>query len=145
MFTAQKFCVLAGQEFRIGDIIPDELIHTEAIPRLKSSGMIAENSSGPLLTAAASIDEIPSVDVPVIKDGQTIHCLLDAEQIWLWATLLQSNVSDATDMISSVEDEDLLMVIHATDGRKGVKTVVEERVTVLRSETESETESEAEE
>jgi hypothetical protein len=151
MFTAQKFCKFAGQEFRIGEIIPDELIHREAIPRLKASGMIAEYSSGSLLTAAGSIDGSPDdmmeniqVVVPVFKDDQKIECLLDEEQIGTWATILQSNVSDAADMIASVDDEDLLMVIHATDSRKGVKTAVEERVTSLKAEEESEAAAEEE-
>ena len=55
-YKAMKLCRFAGQEFRIGEYIPEELIAKGAIRRLKDSGKIAVTAEGPLLPSADTLE-----------------------------------------------------------------------------------------
>ena len=145
MYTALQFCRFGGKEFRIGEEIPEKLLDPKAIPRLKSSGMIAEHSVSSLLSDAGSIEDEVMFEIPLIKDGETIIAKLTEEKVKIWATVLQNAATEAGAIIETIDDNDLLMVIHATDGRKGVKTAAEARAAVINAMPEEEPEEVAEE
>ena len=53
MFIAKKPCSFAGKFFRIGDAIPGELVHGQAVSFLINSGYIAKHPNPEAAAAAA--------------------------------------------------------------------------------------------
>lgn len=72
-YKAMKLCRFAGQEFRIGEYIPEELIAKGAIRRLKDSGKIAVTAEGPLLPSADTLDDEMDDDNNEDKTGEPVE------------------------------------------------------------------------
>lgn len=132
MYTALKYCNFGGKTFRIGEAIPDDLINPMAIPRLKKMGVIAEHGGGLLLSAAGSIDDTAAMfSIPIFKDDQMLMITLTEEDVKTWSTVLQKTAAEAAEIIETIDNDNLLLVIHATDGRKSVKTAAETRAAAI--------------
>ena len=134
-YVALKPCCFAGHRFRIGETVPDELIHPGNAKNAVKMGLIAEHAGE--AGTPAKTPETPVIP-PVEKMTVNIHAEegdlpLDLTQEGLQAVVdvLTSNVEGAEPIIAAMTDGDALILLHLTDTRKSVKNAAEARAKAL--------------
>ena len=134
-YVALKPCCFAGHRFRIGETVPDELVHPGNANNAVKMGLIAEQSGAAENTAHTA--ESP-VNPPEVKMTINVHAEegdlpLELTQADLQAVVdvLTSNVDDAKPVIEAMTDGDALILLHLTDTRKSIKEAAEARAKSL--------------
>lgn len=134
-YVALKPCCFAGHRFRIGETVPDELIHPGNARNAVKMGLIAEHAGE--AGAPAKTPE-PPVIPPVEKMTICIHAEegdlpldLTKEGLQAVVDVLTSKVDDAEPIIEAMTDGDALILLHLTDTRKTVKNAAEARAKAL--------------
>lgn len=127
-YVALKPCRFAGQDFRIGDKIPGDLIHQGSAKDLVAMKKIAKMDGDEITT------QEPEKNVFTIK----IHAEEGDMPLELTEASLQSvfdvltgKTTDVEEIINQMEDADALILLHITDSRKAVKTAAEARAKAL--------------
>ena len=138
-YVALKPCCFAGHSFKIGQSVPDELIHPGAANNLVKMQIIAKHGGTENRTA-------PNGDITVMihADEGDMPLDLTAESIQTIFDVLTGNATDAAAIIETMTDGDALILLHLTDSRKSVKAAAEARAKSL-NEQESETDQEGQE
>lgn len=109
MLTAQKPCSFADQAFRIGEEVPEKLVHPEARTRLIKNGVIAEAAGeGPLLPSSASIENIV---VPILADEGDTYMSMTADDIVAAIKTVQKPEAEILADIETITSEDTLILI----------------------------------
>lgn len=136
---AKKPCSFEGKKFFINDEIPANLV---ANPKdQEKMGVIAIVGDSEATTPLPQIGEI---NIPIhAEEGDLILCVT-AEELVVFTDILQIPVSKAedkqkiTDMIQNIENEDLLIMLDALDGRKHVKEEAQARAQAINAQAEPE-------
>ena len=130
-YTALKPCKFAGQGFRVGEIVPDELVHPGAGKNLIKAGVLAtlESQQTHEVKTAPVSPEI--VSVAVKTDEGTITLDVTAEGVQEIVSVLTSKVSDTEKVIDNMTDNDALILLHLCDSRKAIKEAAETRAKKL--------------
>ena len=132
-YVAIKPCKFAGQSFRIGEVVPAELIQPGAAKNLIRMGIIAEQSGELIVSKAAETKKAPQKHKVAVhaKEGDMD---LDLTQEGLQAIfdVLTGNVSAAESTINEMTDEEALILLHISDSRKSVKELAETRAKALK-------------
>ena len=133
MFIALKPCTFAGQTFLAGETIPDKLVHPNAVRRLKNQRILAvpDEQKEAVVVTAEKTETKPMFTVPILAEEGTLPVELPAEDLEVLFKVLQSNADEAGKLAAEQTNKDLLLCIHALDGRKTVKNVAKERATAL--------------
>ena len=134
-YTALKPCNFAGQNYRIGEPIPEAVLLPGAIPGLIRMGVIAASddsqpaggTTGP--TEGAERTEAVTIHVPV--DEGTLELTVTAEALQDIFTALCGNVSEADKIVKRMTDTDALVLLSLADNRKSIKAAAEERAKAL--------------
>lgn len=116
-YTALKPCKFAGQAFKIGEHIPDELVQPGAAKNLIKASVIARKES--------KTSDLISLLIPV-EEGD-LQLELTPEGIQSVFDVLNSNVTNAVAIIKEMTDVDALILIDIQDTRKSVKEATEAR------------------
>ena len=137
-YIALKPCTFAGQKFKIGDNIPNEVIVPGAVKNLVKMEVIAPAGA---MGATMPIPNGPIAVTARTEEGDMPLHLTDIglQQIF---DALTTNVEGAESIIETMTDGDALILLHICDNRKGVKAAAEDRAKALD---ESEAEEEAQE
>ena len=125
-YIALKPCRFAGQSFKIGNPVPEQVVHPGAVKNLVKMGVIsfadapntnqdAEMTTGEVITVNVNAEE-GVMPLGLTKEG--LQAIFD---------VLTSNVDDAEAIISEMTDGDALILLHISDGRKSIKTAAETR------------------
>ena len=131
MFIALKPCKFAGQSFLTGEVVPTELVDVKAVRRLKRQHILAE-ADGETQKATVQAPEGKQLfAVPVLTKDGTLSVELTAEDLEILFTVLQKNANDAGNIVAEQTNKDLLLCIHALDGRKTVQSAAKEKATAL--------------
>ena len=130
MFIANKPCTFYGQDFKIGEVVPAELIDVKAVKSLKQMRVIVEAGEQKGSVVAPVANGVFAVPV-ITKDG-TLSVELTAEALHVLFTVLQENADNAAELVEAQEDKDLLLCIHALDKRKTVQNIAKEKATALK-------------
>ena len=130
-YTALKPCKFAGQGFRVGEIVPDELVHPGAGKNLIKAGVLAtlESQQTHEVKTAPVAPEI--VSVAVKTDEGTITLDVTAEGVQDIVSVLTSKVSETEKVIDNMTDNDDLILLHLCDSRKAIKEAAETRAKKL--------------
>ncbi|MBQ5659069.1 MAG: hypothetical protein IIV02_06050 [Peptococcaceae bacterium] len=131
MFIALKPCRFAGQKFLSGETIPGELVHPDAVRRLKRQRILAEANEQNNVVAVRKTETVPMFTVPILAKEGTLPVELPAEDLEALFMVLQKSADNAAKIIKEQENKDLLLCIHALDNRKSVKDVAKERAEAL--------------
>ena len=136
-YICQKTLTLFGTEYQPGAIIPAEAVLGSRVRSLMTCGYIVDEATGN--TAPAPAEEDPDdgmVHVPVM---QGVHDELDIpitkDDAALIFCLMQETAEKAIWEVNEINDENVLIVIHATDSRKSVKNAAKERASSLHTTT----------
>ena len=139
-YVALKPCCFAGHRFRIGETVPDELVHPGNANNAVKMGLIAEQAgeAGTPAKAPESPVNPPAATMTVNIHAEEGDLPLDLTQEGLQAVVdvLTSNVDDAEPIIEAMTDGDALILLHLTDNRKSIKAAAEARAQALNEDSE---------
>ena len=116
MFIAQKPCSFAGRKFKIGETIPEGLVHEKAIPRLKKGGILAVVGEGLLLPSTTTLEEPRMVDVPILADEGEAIMDMTVEDLQAGVRAVQLSDDDLLKEIETIESGDVLIFIDVIRG-----------------------------
>lgn len=132
-FVALKPCCFAGQRFKIGETVPDELVHPGAANNLVKMQVIAEQGeTNPQQTPARASTIAISIRM---KDGD-MPLELTIEGLQSVFDVLAGETAGAEEIIEKMTDGDALILLHASDKRKAVKAAAEARAAAINADQE---------
>ena len=140
-YVAIKPCRFGGQSFRIGDVVPSELLHKGAVKNLLKMGRIAAENGE---IASEPVNESPNNPITVViraEEGD-MPLELTAEGLQAVFDVLTSTATQAEPVIGSMTDGDALILLHLSDSRKTIKEAAEARAKALNAEPAEEEEKE---
>lgn len=137
-YVACKPCNFAGQAFRIGDIIPADIVQPGIAKRLIAMGRIAaaDGTATETKTAEPEKTEPATIEIVIHANEGDMPLEVTKEGIQAVFDVLTDKVSAAEKTIEAMEDPDALILLHIADGRKSVKELAETRAKALNSEAE---------
>lgn len=98
------------------------------------AGRMAELQGGAArldVTDPGAYDGMVTIPVKGASDGQYTAIPASVEEIQKVFVIMQLNAEDAARAVSGVESENVLILLHAADSRKTVKTAAKERADKL--------------
>lgn len=130
VYTALKPCSFAGQSFKIGELVPDEVIQPGAGKNLVKMGVLAAGEAVEAQTGEP-FEPVDVVKVAIKHDGETIVLDVTADGIQDVFSVLTSKVAEVDHIIDNMDDPEALILLHASDSRKAVKEAAETRAKKL--------------
>lgn len=126
---AKKPCSFGGKSFFIGEEIPSELVIDPKAQEMMGKIVIAGDASkaGSASSVAISV-HVEEGDMPLEISNTGLQEIFD---------VLTGNVEDGEAIINKMTDDDALILLHLTDGRKSIKAAAEARAKALNENTES--------
>lgn len=134
-YVALKPCCFAGQRFKIGESVPDELIHPGAVNNLVKMQIIAEQDG----TTTKETDNIqpPAITIDIHAEEGDLPLELTNEGLQAVFDVLTGKTAEAEAVIERMTDGDALILLHISDSRKAVKAAAEARAKAISREEES--------
>lgn len=139
---AQKPCSFGGRKFFVGNEIPVEMVTNPKKQERMGVIAISEGKSESLRTGYAimpdSIRSFPGdlghmqVSIPIETESGPQALSLNPESITEALRIMQMDVKDAEKVIDTVEDENVLIILHACDSRKGIKSASEKKALTMQ-------------
>lgn len=147
-YIAQKPCSFAGISFKIGETVPGELIVPGAIKSLLKMNILSVNGQNEI--PEVTTKTVERIEIKAKTDEGYLLLSLTPEGLQNIFDVLLCNLNDAAAIISQMTDGDALILLHLSDGRKGVKEAAETRAKEIAEEsnengTESDLTAESEE
>lgn len=137
-YVALKPCCFAGHRFRIGETVPDELVHPGNADNAVKMGLIArqpgEATQTVAQTAAKVCTAVETMSVTIHAEKGDMDLNLTAKGLQAVVDVLTSKVEDAEPIVAAMTDADALILLHCTDNRKSVKVAAETRAQALNEE-----------
>lgn len=141
-YIALKPCRFAGQAFKIGETVPEELISAGAAKNLVKMGKIS-SMDGEAPKSSSDGENSVSVTVKAEEGNMTLELSKDGlQQIF---DALTANVENAEKVVKEMTDNDALILLHMSDNRKSIMAAVEARAKALNEPAEEETPDEEQE
>lgn len=132
---AKKPCSFGGKSFFIGDEIPSELvIDPKAQEMMGKLVIVGDASTGAQKAVTAPVS---SVSIVVHAEEGDMPLEISTTELQKIFDVLTGNVEDGEDIIKEMTDDDALILLHITDGRKSIKAAAEARAKALNENTES--------
>lgn len=130
-YICTKACNIGGVAYKKGDAIPFNAVLPNRERALIKQGYITHASNaftGPINDSK----EVIYINIPInTKDG-VIELPMKPVDIITAVKILQLNADDAAKAVSNVENEETLVLIDTLDQRKTVKTIIADRVALLK-------------
>lgn len=133
-YLCEKQLSIGGVTYNAGDVISDGVILPERTGKLMRSGYIAEIGGESPEKQIENTEKSKQFNIPLFKDHRIIMASLDEEAVKTWSFVLQKNASEAVEIIDTINNDELLKVIHATDSRKSIKAAAESRAAIINVE-----------
>ena len=125
-YVCAKALRISGVDYAPGDAIPDGAIRPERVRVLKTSGFIGELAEEVEPPADKKPEEkvvIEQVTIPVkAEDGREMEVSLVLSGVVKVFEVMQMPEEDAVKEIAGIEDENILITIHATESREAAKS-----------------------
>lgn len=145
-YVALKPCCFAGHRFRIGETVPDEVVHPGNANNAVKMGLIArqpgETTNAAEIPADTENATVETMSVNIHAEEGDLTLNLTAEGLQAVVDVLTGNVENAEPIVAAMTDADALILLHAADYRKGVKVAAEARAQALTEEAEETEETE---
>lgn len=126
-YIIRKPMDIAGKRRSIGEVLNDEEVNQSRVYSLVKSGYLSEVRTMPeLVHIPMGMPEGTSSIIIPIKQGE-FEVEITAEDVVHVFGILQETVDIAAERIKSIEKEEILILIDATDSRKGVKVAAAEQ------------------
>ena len=133
-YIVRKPMYIAGQQRIIGEVLNDEEVNQLRVYSLVKSGYLAEvNTMAEAVYHPIEMQQGGvSITIPIKQGDSSFQVDLTADEVVQVFEILQGNVEQAAECIKTIEKEEVLILIDATDSRKGIKTAAVEQAKKLR-------------
>ena len=132
-YVALKPCCFAGQNFKIGETVPDAIVHPGNANNLVKMGVIAEQNTTPQEPVVVH-EPLDTMAVVIHAEEGDMPLNLTAEGLQAVVDVLTGTVDDAEPVIAAMTDGDALILLHVADNRKSIKAAAESRAQALNAE-----------
>lgn len=142
---AQKPCNFCGKRFFVGDEIPAELVvspKTQAklgVLTIYNDGGVVPGAPlevtldvGEVIVPLRAVEDQTQVTIPIEAETGIQTISVAPESIIEALRIMQRDVKEAEKVIENVEDEDVLIILHACDSRKGIKNASEKKALAMQ-------------
>lgn len=131
-YIALKPCSFAGLNYRIGESVPDVVLHPGAIKSLVKMGVIAEGVNKPEeITPISESAPVETCTITVNTDAGETALVITTGGIQDIFTVLTGKVEEAEAVINGMTEGDALFLLHMADGRKSIKAAAEARAKAI--------------
>lgn len=138
-YLCRKQISIGGRTYTPGEVIPDGVVLDERADRLKMCKYIAEikDEVPAELVPSASVEftepenTVVFIEVGEPESEEKVSIPATPEEIQQVFAILQMNAEDGVKAISDVKDENVLILIHASDSRTTVKKAAEKQAGTL--------------
>lgn len=131
-YLCNKLLAIGGKTYHPGEVIPDGVILPERSGKLMRSGHISEMKGETGQNAVPGADEtVIQIVVKASADGSEEAILARPEEIRRVFSVMQMDAADGVKVIAEVEEENVLILLHAADSRKTIKGAARERIDKL--------------
>jgi DUF438 domain-containing protein len=132
-YIANKPCSFNGKKYFIGEEIPaDSISNPQAQEKL---GIITiANGEGVVAELRATEPGAYEGVVPIVistEEGESMSLPMTPEEIQQVVTIQQLSAENAIKAVAEVTNENILILVHAIEGRKTVKEAAKKRVDSL--------------
>lgn len=135
-FICAKGLTLGGVAYTPGEDIPAGAVLPSRVRALVRQGYIvakAEAAPAPAQEPQEPVQVPAPITIPLTKDGGVYEVVATPEDIITAISVMQLTLEEATKVIETIESEETLILIHALDSRKGIKTAASERAEALEA------------
>ena len=130
-YVCTKALRISGVDYAPGDAIPDGAIRPERVRALKTSGFIGELTEEVAPPADKKPEEKVVIEPVKAEDGREMEVSLVLSGVVKVFEVMQMPEEDAVKEIAGIEDENILITIHATESREAVKAAAKSRAVEL--------------
>lgn len=130
---ALKPCSFGGKKFYIGDEIPAEFVSNPSAQVQMGTIASVEVESEVVIEDTIVIPE-PTLSIIVKKDDEELTLEPTDKGIQAVFNVLIGKTTDAEAIISKMDDEDALILLHLSDSRRTVREMAETRAKELTGE-----------
>lgn len=129
----------SGKDYAIGEKIPDGVVMPKRAKALIASGHLTElteatNNNALNPTSNELLDDT-LINIPINTDNGPIQLKMSSQSVISSLTIVQLTVDAANEAVKKVQDDDVLILLHAIERRKGVLKVIEEQHATLAAQT----------
>lgn len=134
---AQIPCTFAGKKYLIGEEIPADVVENPESQAKRGVLAVMNDGEGAAPADIGSTVGEVKFTIPIHLPDQDYDVSVTEEELTVFTNVLQMGVKTTdekakiAEIVSTVESEDLLILMDAVDGRKVVKDAVKERVDAL--------------
>lgn len=133
-FICAKGLTLGGVTYAPGQDIPAGAVLPSRVRALVRQGYIVAKTEAAPVPAQEPQEPVivpAPITIPLTKDGGVYEVVAAPEDIITAISVMQLTLEEATKVIETTESEEALILIHALDSRKGVKTAASDRAEAL--------------
>lgn len=134
-YVCVKALRLNGVDFKPGEIIPDGAVRSGRERALKSTGYISEVGDGDGTPVVATQPVVPvggAIEVNVkAESGDVMKITLTQDEAVAVFEALQMTVDESVAAIEKESRENVLIMLHSLDARKGVKSAAKSKAIEL--------------
>lgn len=125
----------SGKDYAIGDVVPDGIVIPKRARTLIVSGHLTEVPAC-VPPKAATVDsngvsDVNPINIPINTENGSMTLTMSPSGITAAISIVQLSVEGAIEKIRSVDDDDVLILLHSIERRKGVLKAIEERHAAL--------------
>lgn len=135
---ARKPCSFGGKKFYIGEEIPAEyVLEPKNQEKMGTIAIVNDDAVAPAPAEERNIANLEQMTVVIHDKNGDIHLNLTAENIQSVVDVLTGPAPKAEPIIAEMTNVDALILLHAAEQRKSVKTAAEDRAQALSETQES--------
>lgn len=129
----------SGKDYAIGEKIPSGVVVPKRAKALMASGHLTEltesmkepekEPSPTMEIKEIHVDNL--INIPIKSDNGTISLTMSPQEVVKALSIVQLTVDTMKDAIKEVKDDDVLILLHAIETRKGALSIIEAQHALL--------------
>lgn len=133
VYIAAKPCSLAGQSFRVGEVVPNDLILPGAESRLVKMGILAKQNTAETEAKDEAAEQPSYTGATITLHAEEGDLALDVPFAELQSVFdaLTSKATEAEKTVEAMNSADALLLLSAADARKSIQTAAAARAKKL--------------
>lgn len=130
-YVALKYTRFGGQDFKVGETIPEELVDPVAAEALKKAHVIVVKGSEEAPKAQEAAPAVSTITINVHAEEGDLPLDLTQEGLQAFVDVLTSKAADAETIIAKMTDSDALILLDIADSRKSIKQAAKDRALAI--------------
>lgn len=128
-YIALKPINFGGNQYKIGETIPESVVDKRRALFLQKSGHIAESTNARINENQSG--DLDKLSISLLQSKQEVES--NSQQLLRFFSIAQKTIDEAKQDIATITAEDMpvLQLLHEIDSRKGIRAATEARIAEL--------------